>query len=93
MQQDETPQLTVNPDSLTDQEIALLSLLRSEVYEAIQIKVRDNGDLALDLLQVHDSKSKLTDLLRENPFQTLTVKTHQGRVTHIEQIEKRILKA
>lgn len=76
---------------LTPQESKILSLIRSRKYKAINIRFREDSPLVLELTEQHDLKSRMIDLLRQNPYQNLMVKTHQGRISHIEQTTKLIL--
>ena len=78
--------------SLSPNEAQLLSLIRSGEYHTIKIRIKERGILSLDLVQTRETRSKLVDLIRKSPFQDLTVKTHQGKVTHIEQTTKLVLK-
>lgn len=85
---------TQSPDqenSLTPNESKILSLIRTGKYQTIQIRFKGNSPHSLDLTENHEPKKRLIDLLRQNPYQNLTVKTHQGRVSHIEQTTKLIL--
>ncbi len=69
-------------------EAKLLSLIRTGVYQSINVRIKENQVFSLDLIQIHEPNRRLIDLLRENPYQNLTVKTHKGKISHIEQTTK-----
>lgn len=78
-------------NSLTPNETKIISLMRSGKYQAINIRFRDKTPHTLDLTEHHQPKQRLVDLLRQTPYQNLIVKTHQGRISHIEQTTKLFL--
>lgn len=91
MQEQIQPHSPEHPALLTPQESKILSLIRSGKYQTINIRFKENSPYSLDLTQNHDPKKRLVDLLRQNPYQNLTVKSHQGKITHIEQTTKLII--
>lgn len=66
------------PDSNEQQ---LLEIVRSGEYDEVVIGFRDKKMCSLTLNKVQDTKRKIVDVLRENPFQEITIKSHRGKVT------------
>gem|GEM_PF-3057432 len=73
---------------LSPQEIKLIQLIRSEKYQSIQIKFREGQPASVELKQIHAVNRRVVDLLQDDPFQTIILKTHRGRITHLESTRK-----
>jgi hypothetical protein len=58
----------------------LLDVVRSGEYDEIIVVFRDKKMHSLTLNKAQDTKRKIVDVLRENPFQEITIKSHRGKV-------------
>jgi len=87
--QSENVAIIYNNPELNEEEIALLLLIRSGVYESITIHFNDGKiekfDEVKNLGAIRESVEKIKRLLEENNYQEIIVKQQQGSVVSIKQ--------
>lgn len=66
----------------------LLSIVRSGDYDKVIIEFKEKRMHTLVLNRVQSLGKKFIDLLKENPFQKITVKSHRGKVARVETSTK-----
>lgn len=82
---------TTQVQNLTSNEIELIQLMRSGQYNSILIKIKDDQPNSVELCQTHATNRRIVDILQDDPFQTITIKTHRGRIAHLESTHKQKL--
>jgi hypothetical protein len=81
-------QLHNNKVNENPNENKLLSIVRSGNYDKVIIEFKEKRMHTLVLNRVQSLGKKFIDLLKENPFQKITVKSHRGKVARIETSTK-----
>lgn len=81
------PQLNVLPPK----EVKLLEIIQSGEYESITIHFKNKKMKALEMVKTQEVKRKIVDILSENDYQDIIIKSHQGVVTTIKNTIKMIL--
>jgi hypothetical protein len=66
----------------------LLSIVRSGDYDKVIIEFKEKRMHTLVLNKVQSLGKKFIDLLKENPFQKIMVKSHRGKVARVETSTK-----
>lgn len=69
-------------------ETELLRLIRSGDYDKIVITMKDKKMSSLALVKEQSIKKKIVELLRESAFQEIIVKSHNGKISRIENTIK-----
>ena len=69
-------------------ELKLLEIINSGEYEAVTINFKNKKMKSLLLVKEQDVKKKLVDILTENAYQDIVIKSHAGIVTRIQNIQK-----
>lgn len=75
-------------ESENQNENKLLSIVRSGNYDKVIIEFKEKRMHTLVLNRVQSIGKKIIDLLKENPFQKITVKSHRGKVARVETSTK-----
>jgi DNA-binding transcriptional MerR regulator len=75
--------------SLTDKESSILALLRQREYEEVKIVFRDKEPLLFEGREKLKNDSRLGEILRDQDYQTVEVKTEQGKVVKFERVVKK----
>ena len=78
------PQLKV----LTDNEIKILEIINSGDYETVAINFQNKKMKSMRLVKEYDVKKKLVDIIRESGYQDISVTSHNGLVTRIQNTLK-----
>lgn len=78
-------------EKLSAQESKLIEFIRSGKYSSILLKFKEGQPNSVELSQTHATDRRVIDILRDDPFQNITIKTHKGRIAHIESIQKQKL--
>src|SRR5690606_24866586 len=65
-------------------ELKLLEIVSSGEYEAVTINFKNKKMKSLQLVKEQDVKKKLVDILTENAYQDIVIKSHAGMVTRIQ---------
>lgn len=73
---------------LNEDEQYLLEQVHSGKYSSITINFKDQKMKSLELVKEQDVKAKITDVIADASYQDITIKTHGGRVTKIENTVK-----
>lgn len=71
-------------------ELKLLEIVNSGEYESVSINFKNKKMKSLQLVKEQDVKRKIVDILTENSYQDIVIKTHEGVVTRIQNIQKMI---
>jgi hypothetical protein len=66
----------------------LLDIVRSGDYDKVIIEFKEKRMHTLVLNKVQRIGRKFVDLLKENPFQKITIKSHRGKVARVETSTK-----
>lgn len=69
-------------------EIKLLKFIRSGDYRKIVISIRNKKMYSLALSKEQSIKKRIVEMLKENDFQEIIVKSHNGKITRIENTIK-----
>ncbi len=77
---------------LNPNEEKILQLLRSGEFDQIVVDFRGKQMHSLSLIKKQDAKRKITEVLRENSFQEIHIKSHNGKVAAIKSTVKIKLK-
>lgn len=73
---------------LTENELALFSLIRTGDFESIKIRM-ENGDIyLLEGTKKIPRGSKFIDIINQNKYQDIEVKTHKGEIVFFKTTEK-----
>jgi RecB family endonuclease NucS len=81
-------QLHVNRVGENLNENKLLNIVRSGDYDKVTIEFKEKRMHTLILSKVQSMGKKFVDLLKENPFQKIIVKSHRGKVARVETSTK-----
>jgi hypothetical protein len=78
------------------QEMEVLTILRSEGIESIEIQLDKNSNTIefinyTETLPI-DAYQRLSELIMRNGYQDITIKTHKGRISHCENKVKKKMK-
>lgn len=73
---------------LQPHEINLLELINSGEYDSIKVIFKDSKMNSLELSKTQDAKAKLMDIMKKGAYQNITIKSHKGVVSHIENTIK-----
>lgn len=73
---------------LNEDEQYLMEQVHSGKYSSITINFKDQKMKSLELVKEHDVKVKISDVIANASYQDITIKTHGGRVTKIENTVK-----
>lgn len=73
---------------LNEDEQYLLEQIHSGKYSSITINFKDQKMKSLELVREQDVKVKISDVIADASYQDITIKTHGGRVTKIENTVK-----
>jgi len=82
---------TMKVENLSTQESKLIEHIRSGKYNSILVKFKEGQPNSVELSQTHTTDRRVIDILRDDPFQTITIKTQRGRIAYIESIQKQKL--
>lgn len=69
-------------------ETELLKLIRSGDFDKIIINLKDKKMSSLALVKEHSTKKKIVELLKESSFQEIAVKSHNGKITRLQNTVK-----
>jgi DNA-binding transcriptional MerR regulator len=69
-------------------EMKLLEIISSGEYEAITINFKNKKIKSLEMVKAQHVKRKIVDILTENAYQDIVIKTHKGMVTTIKNTVK-----
>ena len=69
-------------------EVKLLEMISSGEYEAITINYKNRKIKSVELVKAQDVKRKIVDIITENAYQDIVIKTHKGMVTTIKNTIK-----
>lgn len=72
----------------TDEEMKLLEQVRSGNYDAIKIRFSNKKMDLIEMEKSQDVHRRLVDILSENQFQSISLQTHNGKVTRITNTVK-----
>lgn len=73
---------------LQPNEIALLEMIHKGEYDSINIIFKDKKIKEFELSKTQEAKSKMIDILKEGKYQDITIKSHNGMVTQIQNTVK-----
>lgn len=73
---------------LSPTETKLLEIVHSGEYESITIHFKDQKVTSLEMVKAQHVKSKIVDILSENDYQEIVIKSHQGMVSTIKNTVK-----
>lgn len=73
---------------LNESEQYLMEQVHSGKYSSITINFKDTRIKSLEMVKKQDVKAKIADVLADASYQNITIKTHQGMVTKIENTIK-----
>lgn len=71
-----------------ENEIRLLKLIRSGEYDKIVVSLKHKKMSSLALIKEQNTKKKIAELLKENAFQDISVKSHNGKITRLQNTVK-----
>lgn len=71
-----------------ENETELLKLIRSGDFDKIIINLKDKKMSSLALVKEQNIKKKIAELLKESAFQEIVVKSHNGKISRIENTIK-----
>lgn len=69
-------------------EMKLLEIISSGEYEAITINFKEKKIKSLEMVKAQHVKRRIVDILTENAYQDIVIKTHKGMVTTIKNTVK-----
>ena len=69
-------------------ETDLLKLIRSGDYDKIVVTLKNKKMSSLALVKEQNTKKKIVELLRESAFQEISVKSHNGKITRLQNTVK-----
>jgi len=81
-------QLHIKESNENPNENRLLNIVRSGDYDKVTIEFKEKRMHTLVLSKVQSIGKKFVDLLKENPFQKIIVKSHRGKVARVETSTK-----
>ncbi|MBL0047047.1 MAG: MerR family transcriptional regulator [Bacteroidetes bacterium] len=73
---------------LQPNEIKLLELINSGEYDSIRVIFKGTEMKELELNKTQDAKTRLVDIMKEGAYQNITIKSHKGVVSSIENTIK-----
>ncbi len=73
---------------LSDEEINIVELIREGDYEQVKIKYKGKKAETLEGLKRFEVQTKITDILKENDYQTIEIVKHAGQLRQITTWEK-----
>lgn len=73
---------------LPDHETELLRIIHSGEYKSITINFRDKKMDSLELVKSQDTTRRVVDVLAESDYQNISIVTHKGQVSKIENTVK-----
>lgn len=71
-------------DVMTPNERQLMEIIHEGKYEAVTIHFKDKKMKSLELIKDQDVTKRIVDVIRDNSYQDITIKTHAGRVTKVQ---------
>lgn len=69
-------------------ETELLRLIRSGDYDKIIVTLKNKKLWSLALVKEQSIKKKIVELLKESGFQEISVKSHNGKITRLQNTVK-----
>lgn len=69
-------------------ETELLNLIRSGDYDKIVVILKNKKMYSLALVKEQNTKKKIVELLKESAFQEIAVKSHNGKITRLQNTVK-----
>lgn len=69
-------------------EVKLLKMISKGEYESITINFKNQKMRSVEMVKAQDVKKKIVDILTENAYQDIMIKTHKGMVTTIKNTVK-----
>jgi DNA-binding transcriptional MerR regulator len=76
---------------LKESEVKLLEIINSGEYESITINFRNKKMKSLEMVKEQDVRRKVIDIISENKYQDIVIKSHKGMVTKIQNTVKVML--
>jgi DNA-binding transcriptional MerR regulator len=76
---------------LKENELRLLQIINSGEYESVTINFRNKKMKSLEMVKEQDVKRKVIDIISENKYQDIVIKSHKGIVTKIQNTIKVLL--
>lgn len=76
---------------LEKNELKLLEIIHSGDYESVIINFKNRKMKSLLLVKNQDVRRKVVDVLRDNAYQDIVIKTHEGMITKIQNTVKMML--
>jgi len=73
---------------LQPNEIALLEMMHNGEFDSINIIFKDKKVVEFELSKTQEAKSKMIDILKKGKYQNITIKSHNGMVTQIQNTVK-----
>lgn len=73
---------------LQPDEEKLLQTLHSGDYQSVKIHFKDNKMKQLEMVRSQEVTRKIVDILSDSSYQNISIKTHNGKITHIENTLK-----
>lgn len=73
---------------LKPNEINLLELINSGNYDSIKVVFKNKEMKELELNKTQDAKTHILDIMKEGAYQNITIKSHKGVVSSIENTIK-----
>lgn len=73
---------------LQPNEIKLLELINSGEYDSIRVIFKGTEMKELELNKTQNAKTRLVDIMKEGAYQNITIKSHKGVVSSIENTVK-----
>ena len=73
---------------LDENETKLMEMIHSGEYESVKVNFREGKMKSLDLVKSQDTKRKIVDVLADAKYQDITIKTHKGMISTIQNTIK-----
>ena len=73
---------------LEENEEKLMEIIHSGEYESVKVNFRDGTMKSLELVKSQDTKRKIVDVLADAKYQDITIKTHKGMISTIQNTIK-----
>lgn len=74
--------------SLTEKELQLLYFLRTGDYESIKVKIKDGEIFLLEGSKRIPTNSRVIEIIKNNKYQDIEIKTHNGEISHFQVTDK-----
>lgn len=69
-------------------EVKLLEMISSGEYQTITINYKNKKIKSVELVKAQDVKKKIVDIITENAYQDILIRTHKGMITTIKNTIK-----